>query len=58
MAQGADRKGSCGGETPNRNHETFRKVYPLKYIERNSAKVWRNAHIPWATEAARQLLKS
>jgi hypothetical protein len=54
ILQGADRNGSCGRKTPNRNAETFRKVYLLEYIERNAAKVWRNAHIHWATKAALQ----
>ena len=32
---------------------------PLRvlHIERNSAKVWRNAHIHWATKAAPQQLE-
>jgi hypothetical protein len=38
----------------NRKRETFRKAYLLDLVELKSAKVWRNAHILWATKTALQ----
>ena len=44
-----------GAERETETPETFRKVYLINLIDLNSAKVLRNAHIPWATKAAQQL---